>query len=482
MEITDSTHFGLLAVKVGLVTPAQLAEATSEAAEECGKTPPDLPYLVRALERKGLITNFQTSKILKGDLEGYFQGGYRILYKIQSGSFGRVFRADDPRTGRVVAVKVLRRRWSEDQQRIDLFIREGKVGLTLKHPNIVEVLAINQDPHSKQYYLVMEFVEGGNLREILKLRQAMKVDEALRILEDCANGLAYAYSKGITHRDMKLTNILVNTQGEAKLVDFGLAQMFASMAREDEQVDRTVDYAGLEKATGVKSGDVRSDLFFLGCVFYECLTGRSPIEMTKDRHARMAARRFQEIQTLKPGEIDAPPSVYTLCETLLAFEPKRRYQTPNQLVEAVKAARRDLGAGVTAGASAEPTRAAARTVFVAETNVRLQDALREELKEMGYRVLLAADPVRALERFRQQPYDALLVDVGTTGEDGLLIFEQVMIEAREKRMKCAGIAIFNQDQAEEAGKVATDKTTAVMVRPVSAKQLKRQLEALTGVK
>src|SRR4029453_12634420 len=131
------------------------------------------------------------SKLLKGDMDGYFMGGYKILYKISSGNFGRGFRAEDPHSHSIVAVKVLRRRWSEDQQRIDLFIREGKVGLTLKHPNIVEVLAINQDPHSKQYYLVMEFVGGGNLREILKLRQAMKVDEALRVLEDCANGLAY---------------------------------------------------------------------------------------------------------------------------------------------------------------------------------------------------------------------------------------------------------------------------------------------------
>ena len=135
----------------------------------------------------------QTSKLIKGDTEGYFLGGYRLLYKISSGSFGRVFRADDPRTGRVVALKVLRNRWSEDQQKIDLFLREGKVGLSLKHPNIVEVLAINQDPTTKQYYLAMEFVEGGNLREILQIRKTMEPPEALRILEDATAGLGYAF-------------------------------------------------------------------------------------------------------------------------------------------------------------------------------------------------------------------------------------------------------------------------------------------------
>lgn len=478
MEITDSTHFGLLAAKVGLITPDQLKTATAEAAEECGSKPPDLPFLIRAMERKGWLTNLQTSKLLKGDLDGYFQGGYRILYKISSGSFGRVFRADDPRTHKVVAVKVLRRRWSEDQGRIDLFIREGKVGLTLKHPNIVEVLAINQDAQSKQYYLVMEFVEGGNLREIMQIHKSLPVDKALKILEDSANGLAYAYSKGITHRDIKLTNILVSTQGEAKLTDFGLAQMFASMAREDEQVDRTVDYAGLEKATNVKSGDVRSDLFFLGCVFYECLTGKSPLEMSKDRHARMNARRFQEMLTLKPGEIDAPPSVYTLAETCMAFDPKRRYQTPAQLVEAVKTARRDLGGG-TPGAPPKP---AVKTVFLAEADGNLQEKLREALKKMGFRVFLAADPARALERFRQQPYDALVVDVGTTGEDGLFVFERVMAEAKDKRLRCGGIAIFNEDQAQDAQLIKADAMTAAMVRPLSGKELHRKLVAMTGVK
>src|SRR5262249_5316509 len=183
------------------------------------------------LERRGLMTNFQTSKVLKGDNEGFFLGGYRIRYKIKSGSFGRVFRADDPRTGRAVAIKVLRRRWSEDQQRIDLFIREGRMGLTLKHPNIVEVLAINQDPITRQYYIIMEFVEGGDLRQFMQARkEKLSSAESLKLLQDMAEGLAYAYSRGLTHRDIKLTNILISSTKEAKLVDFGLAQMFASMS------------------------------------------------------------------------------------------------------------------------------------------------------------------------------------------------------------------------------------------------------------
>src|SRR5262245_50223209 len=153
MAELDAASVAQLAVKVGLITPAQLQEAY----EEIGEKTTDLNKLLNTLERKGYLTPFQSSKLLKGDPDGYFLAGYRLLYKIASGSFGRVYRADDPRTGRIVAIKVLRRRWSEDKQRIELFNREGRVGMSLQHPNIVEILAVNQDVSTKQYFFVMEF-------------------------------------------------------------------------------------------------------------------------------------------------------------------------------------------------------------------------------------------------------------------------------------------------------------------------------------
>ncbi|MFO0865181.1 MAG: serine/threonine-protein kinase [Gemmataceae bacterium] len=231
------------------------------------------------------------------------------LYKIASGSFGRVFRADDS-TGRVVAIKVLRKKWSEDKKKIELFEREGRVGMTLRHPAIVEILAVNFDRSSKQYYIVMEFVEGGNLREILSIRKKLNPPEAMKILEDATAGLAYAFSHGITHRDMKASNILVASQGTAKLVDFGLAEVMENKAEKSNEpdVDRTVDYAGLERATSVPHGDTRSDLFFLGCVAYQMLNGKFPPEMTRSVKMRMAAERFRSLPQLNPDEVKGPPS------------------------------------------------------------------------------------------------------------------------------------------------------------------------------
>ena len=474
MSELDAASVAQLAIKVGLITPEQLMEAF----DEIGEKTTDLNKLLNVLERKGRLTPFQSAKLLKGDPDGYFLGGYRILYKIKAGSFGRVYRADDPRTGREVAIKVLRRRWSEDQQRIELFHREGQVGMTLHHPNIVEILAVSQDPVTGHYYIVMEFVEGGNLREILAIRKKLEALEALKWLEDAVQGLAHAYARGITHRDMKLTNILISSQGTAKLVDFGLAQIYANVGRDDERVERTVDYAGLERATNVKSGDVRSDIYFLGCVLYEMLTGRSPLEMTRDKHARMNPRRFSDTQPMQREEVDAPPSVFQLVETMMSLVPQRRYQTPSQLLDAIKAARRDIESGAT---RAKPMATGGpQSIYVIETDGKLMEAIRKKFKEEGFQVLMAIDPVRALDRFRQQPYQGLVIDARTTGEDGLMTFDRIMAEADRHGRLLAGVLLLSDEQADWVHRVHKRPTAAVLVGRITLKQLYRKVTELLG--
>jgi hypothetical protein len=477
MVNVDSATLAQQMIKLGLVTETQLQETWDEAGHR-GNEP---EVLLGVLQRKGYITPYQAMKLLKGDLDGYTLGGYRILYKIASGSFGRVYRAEDPQTGRVIAIKILRQRWSDDDHTIELFNREGRVGLSLRHPNIVETLAVSQDPMSRKYFIVMEFVEGGNLRDFLAIRKKLEPAEALKFLEDAAAGLVHAYSRGVTHRDMKLTNVLISTQGTVKLVDFGLAGIFTRKGLELEsgdKLDRTVDYAGLEKATGVKPGDIRSDIYFLGAIAYEMLTGRSPLVLTKDPRQRMNKRRFDNVMPMKRQEVNGPPSIFQLVERMMAMEPQLRYQTPAQLLDAVREARKDIEGG---GSSEGSNKAVVRSVFVVQANERLQDAMRVNFKEMGYRVFLASDPVRALERFRMVPYDALILDAGTTGEEGKLIFEKILNEAQRREASCAGILILAREQAEWAEQIASRPDLAVLVRPISLKQLKEKLSQLVPV-
>jgi eukaryotic-like serine/threonine-protein kinase len=163
---------------------------------------------------------------------------------------------------------------------------------------------------------------------------------------------------------------------------------------------------------------------------------------------------------------------------MMALEPNRRYQTPSQLLDAVRAARRDVE-GKAAGAAAGGAAAPSRSLFVVESDERLQDAVRDKFKEMGYRVLISSDPQRALDRFRQQPYDALIVDAETAGEDGRLVFEHVVDEAERKQFKCAGVLILGEEQAKWAERIRLRPHMKVLVRPgVTIKVLKRTLEEL----
>src|SRR5579885_793016 len=308
-------------------------------------------------------------------------GGYRLLRKIASGSYGRDFLGEDPANGRQVAVKVLRAKWARDAAALERFRQEGRLGLSLRHPNVVEILEAGHDRAGDLHYFAMEFVGGGDVRNLLARRGRVSPAEALRILDGAAAGLAYAHSRGVCHRDLKPSNILLTDRGEPKLVDFGLGLLRSDLG-ETVQSQRTLDYAGLEDATGVRAGDPRSDIYFLGCVFYELLTGRPALRPTEDRRARTRRERFERLAPLRADEVGGWSEVARLAEGLLALDPAERFQTAAQLHGAV----RTLRTAARQGGGPVPT------VYVVESNPRFQDVLRARLKRAGYRVLLAADP------------------------------------------------------------------------------------------
>jgi eukaryotic-like serine/threonine-protein kinase len=482
----DASGIGQLAIRLGLVNEDQVRECILELDDKKAAA----VDMVRLLERKRYLSPWQGGKLLKGDLDGYFLGGYRILYKIASGSFGRVYRGDDPRTGQVVAVKVLRNKWTMDRQKIDLFLREGKLGMTIRHPNIVSVLAVNQDAKTGQYFIVMDFIEGWNLRDLLQNRKKLGFDEALRYIEECSQGLSYSHQRGLTHRDIKPTNILITAAtGQAKLVDFGLAEISAGSTvhlqrqedrDEDVAVDRTVDYAGLEKATNQKPGDVRSDIYFLGCVLYECLTGQPLMPVTRDRQARMQARRYMEVEeTLRKNgpALGLPPALMSLLGKMVAFDPPQRLQNPAQLVEALQTCRVELGRDVAATAAVRVA-AGPRTMYVVETKEALKVAFRK-LKQKGFQVLLSNDPEMALKHYQKQPYHALVMDAGSVGREAVAAFNRVLKESDAAGLDLAAVLLLSNKQADWAADAIRHARAAVMFLPLNMKDLIQKIRELT---
>jgi CheY-like chemotaxis protein len=470
-NLEDAAELGKKLVRMGLISDAQLQECLYE----LGPMPP-ISMLLGELERKLYLTAYQSGKINKNDFDGLMLGGYRVLYKIASGSFGRVFRADDPRSGAAVAVKVLRRRWCDIPEKVNLFEREGRVGLTMHHPNIVQILMVHCDRTIGQHFIVMEFVEGGNLRDILAIRKKLEPKEALPILEEAAAGLAYAYSRGLTHRDLKPSNILLSSQGVAKLVDFGLAEIAEGVSLADEEdaaVDRTVDYAGLEKATMVPHGDVRSDIFFLGTVLFEMLSGRPALPPTRDRRARMQKQRFENIPPLTREEVNAPPSVFQLLDRMMALDPMMRYQTPSQMLDAIRQVHIEVAGGRTALESVVAE--GMRTIFVVEKRSDFQDMMREKFRTMGLKVMMSIDASRAFLRYKQQSFHGLVVDAATTGEETVDVCKQIQDEAKKQHTTCAVVIILAKDQDHLRRRFPEDEHTAILTFPLKKGALEAAL-------
>ncbi len=381
------------------------------------------------LLRRDLLTNFQLDRLMRGERGGFFYGPYKVLYLVNAGSFARVYRAVDKRSGKVVALKVLRRRYSEDKNFTEQFRREGEMGKTLRHPNIVSILDVLSQ--GTNHFFVMEFVEGGNLRDLLRIRKKVPPVQSLTLLADALAGLHYAFQKGICHRDLKLTNVLVSAAGQARLIDFGLAGIEDQDA--DEANPRTIDYAGLERSSGVRKDDLRSDIFFCGAILYHLLCGIAPLHETRDRVQRLSKQRYIDVIPLRKHDPSLPRVVAAVVKKAMEFDAEKRYQTPAQMLVDVKLALTRLQSGQDDPAPAEDLTAAGdelspedlasqaerdrlalellpqadrRPVMIVESSVRMQDILRDGLKSCGYRVLVIGDPQRALDRFQDDEYPA----------------------------------------------------------------------------
>ncbi len=201
-------------------------------------------------------------------------GRYHVLERIAAGGMGEVFRAHDAVLAREVAVKVLHRSLSGDQGFVERFRREARAAATLNHPNIVAVY--DWGAVDGVYYMVMEYVHGRSVREVVNANGQLAPAQAAEIVVQTLEALEHAHEKGIVHRDLKPENMLLTTEGVVKLTDLGLARAFAdAKATRAGQVTGTVQYLSPEQIRG-EPADPRSDLYALGIVLFELLTGHLP--------------------------------------------------------------------------------------------------------------------------------------------------------------------------------------------------------------
>ena len=270
---------------------------------------------------------------------------YRIRRRLGSGGMADVYCAEDTHLGREVALKVLHRRFAQDEEFVERFRREASAAAGLQHPNVVGVF--DRGRHDGTYYIAMEYLPGRTLKDIVAteapLDQARVVELGRQILE----AAGFAHRHGVIHRDFKPHNVIVDEAGQAKVTDFGIARAGASEMTETGSIMGTAQYLSPEQAQG-HAVTAASDLYSIGVMFYEMLAGCLPFE--GDSAVAVALKHLSEpptpISQLRP---DVHPALESVVMAALAKDPAQRWQNAEDFAAGLAAAGEQLAAGPVVG-------------------------------------------------------------------------------------------------------------------------------------
>lgn len=258
---------------------------------------------------------------------------YQIIKSIGEGGMANVYLAYDTILDRDVAVKVLRGDLSNDEKFVRRFQREALNASSLSHPNIVEVYDVGED--NGQYFIVMEYIDGKNLKDLLKKRGKLTTSEVVDIMSQIADGLSVAHDSYIIHRDIKPQNIMILENGLVKITDFGIAMaMNATQLTQTNSVMGSVHYLPPEQASG-KGSTLKSDIYSMGILMYELLTGKLPYR--GDNAVEIALKHLKEpLPSIRDELPDLPQSVENIILKSAAKNPKNRYNDAREMYEDLK--------------------------------------------------------------------------------------------------------------------------------------------------
>ena len=262
-------------------------------------------------------------------------GRYRVVKRLGSGGMADVYCAEDSQLGRRVALKVLHKRFAEDREFVERFHREASSAAGLQHPNIVAIF--DRGEWDGTYYIAMEYVEGRTLKDIIREKGTAPPEAAIDITLQILRAARYAHQRGIVHRDIKPHNVLIDQEGRVRVADFGIARAGTSDMTETGSIMGTAQYISPEQAQG-RPVDARSDLYSIGVVLYELLTGRVPFDA--ESPVTVALMQVNE-PPIPPMEIkpDIPPALDAIVMRALEKDPARRFADADEFIAALESAR-----------------------------------------------------------------------------------------------------------------------------------------------
>src|SRR4051812_34352201 len=272
------------------------------------------------------------------DRDTLIDGRYRVIKRLGSGGMADVYRAEDEQLGRQVALKLLYRHLAEDVSFVERFRREASSAAGLQHPSIVSIF--DRGEWDGTYYIAMELIRGRTLKDVIRERGPAPADAAVDIVLQILRAARFAHQRGVVHRDIKPHNVLIDEEGRVKVADFGIARAGASDMTETGSVMGTAQYLSPEQAQG-KPVDARSDLYSIGIVLYEMLTGTVPFD--GESPVTVALKQVSEAPV--PPRVRNPEVPATLDAVVMRAmekDPARRYQTADAFIEALLGAPQEV--------------------------------------------------------------------------------------------------------------------------------------------
>jgi serine/threonine-protein kinase len=340
-DTSSDTIFGKTAVEQGLCTDQELRSALEVLESRLKVNPIVLKDLMIEL---GYLTRTQADRLKKNIKESKTADhqipGYKILGRLGAGAMAVVYKARQLSLNRIVAIKVLPKRFTENPEYVERFYKEGQAAGKLNHPNIVQAFDVGES--GGYHYFIMEYVEGKTIADDLSAGKVFDEHEALEIIIQVAHALAHAHARGLIHRDVKPKNIMIGKDGSVKLADMGLARETADIEAAQTEAGKaygTPYYISPEQIRGKVDIDGRADIYGLGATFYHMVTGRVPF-MAEDSAEVM--RKHLKEPLVPPDHINTSLSagVSEVIEIMMAKRRENRYKNVEELLMDLEALRK----------------------------------------------------------------------------------------------------------------------------------------------
>jgi response regulator RpfG family c-di-GMP phosphodiesterase len=456
---------------------------------------PEPAEVLPELVEHGLLTDYQVGRIEAGTSFGLILGNYRVLDRLGAGGMGVVFRAEHIRMRKQVAVKVLPFGPERDERILRRFFTEIRAIAQLHHPNIVSAIdaGVAESPDGQGnvlHFFVMEYISGQDLEHLVHENGPLAVGKACDLMYQVASALAEAHKHNLVHRDIKPSNIQVTPEGQAKLLDFGLARHFKTGMTEPGTLLGTLDFMAPEQVKDASTVDIRADIYALGGVLYWCLTGNTPFASRGTMLQDLASRIHQSAPSLCSKRPDVPAELDGLLKRLMALHPEERFGTPQAVMRALlpflKADVRDhflvprLPMPVEPRSPGSDCPGRVHHILLVDDEPSIRNFCRYVLKSDSLECAEAGGGHEALALLRKRKYDLVLLDVNLPDLSGPEVCQKLRGEPPWPNLKI--IMASGNANVEVMAHLLLSGADDFITKPFSLSQLKARIQSALRLK